>query len=68
MRCSFLLFLIVSGYMSMMGEHIPQRAGGTPEGRHQGPEDSDDEVDGGQLWDAQHQVGTHSPSGLQHAS
>ncbi|XP_063873690.1 uncharacterized protein LOC135107593 isoform X2 [Scylla paramamosain] len=43
--------------MSMMGEHIPQRAGGTPEGRQQGPEDSDDEVDGGQLWDAQHQVG-----------
>ncbi|KAK8400076.1 hypothetical protein O3P69_003042 [Scylla paramamosain] len=41
----------------MMGEHIPQRAGGTPEGRQQGPEDSDDEVDGGQLWDAQHQVG-----------
>lgn len=41
----------------MMGEHIPQRAGGSPEGRQQGPEDSDDEVDGGQLWDAQHQVG-----------
>ena len=43
--------------MSMMGDHIPQRGGGTSEGRQRAPQDSDDEVDGGELWDAQHQVG-----------
>lgn len=45
-----------------MGDHIPQRAGVSSDNREQvEPQDSDDEVDGGELWDPQHQVGHSGP-------